>query len=68
MPSIESKPARRFTPLRVGDRVRMTEGPKEIFVVSGIVPRQSGDWYRLNGYVHDMPRQKLRKVSGRARG
>ena len=67
MPSIERKPARRFTPLRVGDRVRLAEGPKETFVVSAIVPRQGADWYRLAGYIHDVPRHKLRKVIGRLR-
>ena len=53
-------------PLRVGDRVRFTEGPKETYVVSGIVHRQDPDWYRLEGYPQDVPRHKLRKVAGKA--
>jgi hypothetical protein len=67
MPSLEGKPARhRYTPLRVGDRVRFTEGPKETYVVSGIVHRQGPDWYRLHGHLQDVPRHKLRKVAGKA--
>jgi hypothetical protein len=67
MPSTEAKPARRFTPLRVGDRVKM-EGHKETFTVSGIVPKPGLDWYRLQGYPQDLPRHKLRKVAGKAKG
>ena len=55
-----------YATLRVGDKAKIVDNgrlSKETYTVQAVVPDNGSVRYRLNGYVRDVYREKLRKVA-----